>query len=298
MTKQRQHLTAAETVLLGTALRQLDSTLARFDELLASDHRWVSVEGESLPSLAIAKVRAAYNEIDGDPLPGRKAKAGCRAIVAATPKVIAAACNVNTAKADLQVACKALREKVYVGRTSCNDHAGCNRSKLSLALEAVGRPDLNVFAAYRKVPIVTGAPRRVRFSIEQFRKIYRMPRDTIASQLRNRPDVDSIEDRIRVQRLPELESSLALLSSSHPFPQVQFWFDGFDASGRSYHLMATGMPIIYVAGGVTPTVVYTGERDGPARRSPALTVCPDQYLKTMRVHRYLRYMEGAERRGR
>lgn len=292
--KKRRDLTVEETIPLGNAVRHLDSALARLDELLASDYRWVSVGDESSPSAAMAKVRAAYTEIDGDPSPDRRALPGCRAIVAVTPRVIAAACSVNNAKTELQAVCKGLRGMVYVGMTCRNDRVTRNPSRLSLALEAVGRPDLNMFAAYRKVPILTGAPRRVVLTIRQSRAVYRTPRDTIANRLRSRSDADSIDDLSQIQQLQQSEATLALLTTSRPFPEAGVWFDGFDARGRSYFNFATGMPIIYVAAGATPAVEYKGSTHSPSRKPVVVSVCPNQYLKTMRVHRYLRYMEEAE----
>ena len=153
-----------------------------------------------------------------------------------------------------------------------------------------------MFAAYRKVPILTGAPRRVVFTVRPSNSIYRTPRDTIVNRLIKRPDADSKQDLIRVQELPQFEVMLALLTTSRLFPNADIFFDGFDARGQSYISMLTGMPIIYVAGGATPTVLYMGLRESPAKKKPVRAISPNQYLKTMRVHRYLRYIEESESR--
>jgi hypothetical protein len=284
-----------KTVLVGNALRNLESALAGLDELLSTDHSWVSIDGESTSSGAMAKVRTALTEMDDDESRDRKSIPGCRGIVAVTPRVIVAAQRVNAAKVELKAACTTLRGPTSVKRPDHDGHLNWVRIyRQRLAVTALGRPNLNLFAAYRKIPILTGQPRRVRFSFTASYMIRSMPREVIASRLQRIDDPDSIEDLLRVQRLPQSETTLALLKTPLPFAHATVSFDGFDAQGRCHLFLVTAMPILYLAAGPAPTVYYARPRTRPPRRSPARAICPDQYLKTMRVHRYSRYMNAAE----
>lgn len=298
MTKGPGKPTVEETAQLRHALQNLDAALACLDDLLTTDYRWVSAEGETSPSTAMAKIRAVYALIEGEHMPDQRALPGCRAIFAVTRNVVAAACRLNVAKAELQSACKGLSRRRSIGRSHWNGRVTYVRSSLSLALEAIGRPNLNMFAAYRRVPILTGAPLRAAFSTRQCYTVYRTPRDTIAKRLRGRCDADSIEDLGRIQQLPQFEARLALLTNVRPFSNAHIRFDGFDTGGRTYIDILTEMPIIYAAGSAPPEVAYSVDGGGPARKAKERAVCPDQYLKTLRVHRYLEYMEEAERRSR
>jgi hypothetical protein len=163
-----------------------------------------------------------------------------------------------------------------------------------VVLERIGRPNLNMFAAYRKVPILTGAPRRVGFSITRCYTVYPTPRDTITNRLSRRADAESIDDLGRIQQLQQRETTLAHLVNARLYPCASVAFDGFNIQGRFHENMLTGLPILYVAAGATPTVSYAPAKRGPPRKCSVREVCPDQYLKTMRVHRYYRYMNAQE----
>lgn len=283
---------------VASALRKLDSALADLDALLATDCRWMSVDGESTSSAAMVKVRAALTEIDDDDIEDRRAMPGCRGIVAVTLRTIAAAHRVNAAKVALKAACSGLIGLVSVKRPAPDGllrkvRIGMHR----LTVIALGRPNLNLFAAYRKVPILTGAPRRIGFADQPHYTIYRTPREVIANRLQRRADANSVEDLLRVQRLPQSEVTLALLTTRRTFPNASVWFDGFDAQGRGHVNLLTPMPILYLAAGATPAVSYRRASAGSPRDCSVRAVCPVQYLTTMRVHRYYRYMNAAETNG-
>lgn len=286
-----------KSLSVGDALQNLESALANLDELLVSDYCWVAVDGESTSIAAIAKVRAAYNDMDDDEIGDRRAMPGCRGIVAVRPRVIAAAHRVNAAKVELKVACTGLNCRTAVKRP--DQHGRLSWVKIGmhrLTVTALGRPNLNLFAAYRKIPILTGRPSRVGFTVSRTYTIYSTPREVIANRLRRRVDAESVEDLLRVQRLPQSEATLALLTIPRPFPFAGVWFDGFDAQGRCYLGLSTPMPILFLAAGATPTVSYAPAKAGRSREQSARAVCPEPYLKTMRVHRYFRYMNEAETR--
>jgi hypothetical protein len=259
-----------------------------------SDSRWVSAEGESASAAAMSKVRAAFREIDSHDQIDRRALPGCQGILAVTAKVVTAANDVNSAKHGFQAACAGLRGIVYSRLPNCNQPGRSIRTGLSVVLERIDRPNLNMFAAYRKVPILTGIPRRVGFSVNNAHTVYPTQRDAIVNRLRRRVDAESMDDLGRVQKLPEFETTLALLTNFRTYPYASVSFDGFNAQGRCHSGMLTGLPILYIAAGATPTVSYAPAKSGPPRKCSVREVCPDQYLKTMRVHRYYRYMNAQE----
>lgn len=283
-----------KTVTVGKALRNLDTALAMLDDLLATDCSWASVDGEANFSAAMAKVRAAYAEIDGD-TGDHRAMPGCRGIVAVTPRVIAAAHCVNAAKGELIVACAGLRGNTSVKRLDQEGRPSwVSIHKHRLLLTALGRPNLNLFAAYRKIPILTGIPQRVRFGIQYGYTVQPIARENIAARLRRRHDVDSFEDLRKVDQLPRSETTLALRDNSRPYPFARVLFEGFNGQGRTSEDMSTFVPILYPAAGVAPTVLYAGLKSGPRTSRSDRKICPQQYLRTMRVHRYLRFMNEAD----
>ncbi len=297
MRSKLQTLIDEKMVTVGKALRNLDSALARLDELLATDCSWASVEGEATFSSAMAKVCAAYAEIDGD-TGSHRATPGCRGIVAVTPRVIAAAHCVNAAKGELIVACTGLRGNTSMKRLDQEGRPSwVSIHKHRLLLTALGRPNLNLFAAYRKIPILTGIPQRVRFGSRYGCSVGSVTRETIADQLRRRHDADSFEDLKKIDQLPKSETTLALRTNLCPYPFARVLFEGFNVQGRFFETITTIAPILYPAAGGAPTVLYAGLKSGPRQSRSGRKICPQQYLKTMRVHRYLRFMDEAERPG-
>jgi hypothetical protein len=244
----------------------------------------------------MAKVCAAYAEIDGD-TGEHRAMPGCRGIVAVTPRVIAAAQSVNAAKGDLRVACTGLRGTASVKRPDQEGRPSwisIHRNRLLLI--ALGRPDLKLYAAYREIPILTGIPRSVRLGVQHGYTVQPIARENIAARLRRRRDVDSFDDLRKVDQLPRSETTLALRTNSRPYPFARVLFEGFNGRGRTLEKLSTVVPILYLAAGVAPAVLYAAPRScSPTTRS-GRKICPQQYLKTMRVHRYLRFMGEAELR--
>ena len=164
-------------------------------------------------------------------------------------------------------------------------------------LRELQRSDLNLLAAYRKIPVLTGRVQRVVYTRALTRAVYRQSRAEIAALLEasNRPS--ATEDLERLRRLPAKETHLALVKERYSNVRANVWFLGLDARNRGRVMVAAELPLLYPLGRSKelPEIRYPdAEQDArttPIARTGKLEDKP--FLDSLPVHRY----RAAPRRG-
>jgi hypothetical protein len=206
--------------------------------------------------------------------------------------VIGRAEAVNAAKDELRERCKKI-QNVRVSVPVKDGKGGQVVKMLPLVrviLRELQHSDLNLLAAYRKVPILSGRVARVAYVRARTRSVYRKTRAEIAALLGalDRPGV--AEDQARLQRLTERETHLALVKERYTNVRANVWFNGLDARNRGRVQVSAELPLLYPLGRSKdiPEIKYpepeAGTRPETRQRTGKLEDTP--FLETLPVYRY------------
>ena len=284
---------------IATALRDLEEAL----ELLvhAVSHEAAPVAAERARTIADARRRIceAWATIDYGQEDEVNRSPTCLGVVGGSAAVIDRAEAVNAAKAQLKSVCAPLQNARV--RVPVKDGQGGRVVKslplVRVILRELQRSDLNLLAAYRKIPVLTGRVQRVVYTRALTRAVYRKSRADIIALLNasNRPS--AAEDLERLRRLPAQETHLALVKERYTNVRANVWFDGLDARSRGRVMVAAELPLLYPLGRSKdlPEIRYPdaeqGARTTPIARTGKLEDVP--FLDSLPVHRY----RPAPRRG-
>jgi hypothetical protein len=144
--------------------------------------------------------------------------------------VIARAEAVNRAKSQLREHCTTIQNKRV--RLPVKDGQGGRVVKslplVRVILRELQRSDLNLLAAYRKIPILTGRVARVAYTRAHTRAVYRKDRAAIAALLQSQDRPGTEDDLARLAGLPAHETHLALVKEHYTNVRANVWFQGLD----------------------------------------------------------------------
>ena len=167
-------------------------------------------------------------------------------------------------------------------------------------LRELQRSDLNLLAAYRKIPILTGRIERVAYTRARTRAVYRKTRAEILALLEASPRPLAADDRQRLQQLPARETHLALVKEHYTNIRANVWFHGLDSRNRGRVMVSAELPLLYPLGRTkaVPEIRYPDPEEG-ARTSVqprAGKLEPEPFLVTLPVFRYRPTTTRANRR--
>lgn len=274
------------------ALRDLERSLERFIAALSHQDSLASTEGSTSNRDALQRICEVYAAINYASEDQSNESPVCLGVVGASAAVIAQASDVNAAKARLREQLKVLRP--HRVRVPVKDGQGGRVVKslplVRVILRELQRSDLNLLAAYRKIPVLTGRVARVAYTRAMTRAVYRKSRAEILALLdaSGRPTVP--EDRQRLAKLPARETHLALVKERYTNIRANVWFDGLDARNRGRVMVAAELPLLYPRGRATalPEIRYPDPADAsrttPIARTGKLE--PNPFLESLPVYRY------------
>lgn len=274
---------------VSTALRSLERALAELVQALA--HRADPLAVRDAPSDMSARQRVveAFGQIDYGVEDDVRATPVCVGVVGTSRDVIAMAERVNEAKARLRAICSAMHGVKVRLPTSADAHASTELVPLTRAiLRSIQRSDLNLTAAYRRVPILELRPTVVAFTQAYTRKVERRERSVLLDQLlqSNKPGAERDCTRLRACR----DRWLAVVYSHYANVRANVWYDGLDSRGRGRVQVAAELPLLYAQGRklAFPEVRWPNPvvRKGPAHERPG-RLADEPFLETMSVYRYL-----------
>jgi len=278
---------------IAAALRELDRALDAFVQSLIHQGVLVSTERAGTEREALRLVCNAYAAIHYEPDQAVNDTLVCLGVVGGNATVIGRAENVNVAKAKLREACKVIQNQRV--RIPVKDGQGGRIVKsvplVRVLLRELQRSDLNLLAAYRRIPVLTGRVARVAYVRARTRPVYRKTREEVAKLLSalERPGVDA--DRARLARLPERDTHLALVEPRYDNVRANVTFHGLDSRNRGRVQVSAELPLLYPLGRSRelPEIVYpdAAEEISAETRPRAGKLEGKPFLDSLPVYRYL-----------
>ena len=210
----------------------------------------------------------------------------------ASRDIVRLAETVNGAKARLKRTCVPLQGRRV--RVPIRDPEGLVRTKAlpltRVILRSLQRSDLNLLAAYRKIPILAVNPAKIVYTEALTRSVYRKSRADILDMLENSGQPGAAEDRARVRATRD--RWFALVRDHYANFRANVWFQGLDRRGRGRVQLAAELPLIFALRehGTWPEIVYPEPRDelapgeAPRVRVGRLEAAP--LLTAVPVYRY------------
>jgi hypothetical protein len=282
----------AEKLAIAVALKDLERTLGLFVRALSHESGPVSAEAAGSEREARRLVCEAYATISYAPDDQVNESPVCLGLIGGSAAVIGRAEAVNAAKDELREHCKKI-QNVRVS-VPVKDGKGGQVVKIlplvRVILRELQHSDLNLLAAYRKVPILTGRVARVVYTRARTRAVYRKTRVEIAAMIEATGRLSAAEDLKRLHSLPQRETNLALVKERYTNTRANVWFHGLDARNRGRVMIAAELPLLYPLGRSKeiPEIVYPSAEEGsaaPARhRTGKLEEKP--FLDSPPVYRY------------
>jgi hypothetical protein len=277
---------------IAEALRALERSLELFIAALSHEAAPVSAEGAASPREARRRVCDAYAAIDYAPDQDVNTSPTCLGVIGGSATVIARANAVNVAKGKLRGACAAIQNQRV--RVPVKDGQGGRVVKslplVRVILRELARSDLNLLAAYRKIPILTGRIERVAYVRAHTRAVYRKDRAAIEALLDGLDRAAVDDDRTKLRRLPASEAHLALVKERYTNVRANVWFTGLDARNRGRVQVSAELPLLYPLGRSKdiPEIKYPGADEGASvsTRQRAGKLEDKPLLESLPVYRY------------
>jgi len=292
MTQDGDTAREAHKLTIAGGLRELDRTLDLLLQALMHQAVRVSAQDARSERDALRLVCNAYSAIHYERDQAVNETPVCLGVVAGNATVIGRADDVNTAKAKLREACKVIQNQRV--RVPVKDGKGGRVVKsmplVRILLRELQRSDLNLLAAYRRIPVLTGRIERIAYVRARTRPVYRKTRAEVAKLLGalDRPGVEA--DRTRLARLSERETHLALVEERYDNVRANVTFHGLDSRNRGRVQVSAELPLLYPAGRSKelPEIVYPGPADDAATdtRPRAGKLEDELFLDTLPVYRY------------
>jgi hypothetical protein len=212
----------------------------------------------------------------------------CLGVIGAQAEVVKRAQAVNEAKAELKALFAPLqRVRIRVPVKGSQTKA---IPALRVILRNIQRSDLNVHAAYRKIPILDAPPATVTYTRANTRSVYRKTIDEIADMLSNIASPAAITDRERLSTLDRRETHLALVRYHYQNIRANVLYARLDSKGRGRIQISAELPLIYATGRRTeePEVHFPadGEDLVKPKRQRESKLDPEPLLRSLPVYRY------------
>jgi hypothetical protein len=271
---------------VAKALLNVETALERLTDALS--HRPVTaiIDG-STDRTAIRRACEAYTAIDYEMDDEIGDSVVCLGVIGAPSDVVKRAEAVNEAKATLKALFAPLqRVRIRVPVKGSQTKA---IPALRVALRNIQRSDLNIHAAYRKIPILAAPPATVTYTRANTRSVYRKTIDEIADMLSNIVSPAAIADRDRLGTLDRRETHLALVRYRYENIRANVLYSRLDPKGRGRIQISAELPLIYTTGRRTelPEVRFPADADdSKTRRSRESKLEPEPFLRSLPVFRY------------
>lgn len=275
---------------VAQGLSALEASIARLTEVLA--HSVVSIELETASDdrSPIRRVCEAYSAIDY----GMEDEVGtsvvCLGVLGVSTEILRRAEAVNVAKAEFKAICtplQGIRIRIPVKGAASPTKA---IPALRVVLRNIQRSDVNLLAAYRKIPILDAPPASVTYTRANTRAVYRKSIEEIGAILNHREGPAAMADRARLDTLDRRETHLALVKARYQNIRANVLYAHLDPRGRGRIQISAELPLLYAKGrrAQLPEVRFPvpAEITSPRARQPKMETVP--FLRSIPVYRYAR----------
>jgi hypothetical protein len=276
---------SSHTPPVAKALSTLEIAIERLTDALA--HRPVTANIDGSTSGAIRRACEAYSAIDYEMDDEIGDSVVCLGVIGVQAEVLKRAQAVNAAKAALKALFAPLqRVRIRVPVKGSQTKA---IPALRVILRNIQRSDLNVHAAYRKIPILRSPPATVTYTRANTRSVYRKTVDEIADMLANIHSSTAATDRERLTALDAQITHLALVRYRYENIRANILYSRLDPRGRGRIQIGAELPLIYPEGRRTepPEVHFPAAGDAKkSTRTRESKLESQAYLSSLPVFRY------------
>jgi hypothetical protein len=274
---------------IAKGLLALESAIERLVDSLSHGSFSAQVENSTTDRSAIREICEAYSTIDYKMDDDVNQSPVCLGLVGVNAETLKRAQAVNTAKTKFKELCaplQGIRVRIPVKGESSPTKA---IPAIRVALRNIQRSDLNLLAAYRKIPILDAPPATVTYTQANTRAVYRKTVEEIAAMLNNVNTPAAIADRERLATLDRRVTHLALVKQRYPNIRANILYARLDPKGRGRIQISAELPLIYASGRRTelPEVNFPEvETEGTPRKIRKSKLAPEPYLNSLPVYRY------------
>jgi hypothetical protein len=271
------------------ALQELERRIGAFTAALAHAEPHITLDGKSKLG-ATRRACEAYAAIDYRTHDDAETSQVCLGVIGASGDILRKARAVNECKEEFKALCAPLH-RVQVRIPVKGEKTPTKAiSAMRVILRNIQRSDLNLLAAYRKIPILDAPPARVTYTRANTRSVYRKSVEEIAELLQNLNSSAAMADRERLAALSRHVKHLALVKERYQNIRANILYARLDAKGRGRIQIAAELPLIYTIGRRTeaPEVRFLSESDKPDTppRTRAAKLETDPFLQALPVYRY------------
>jgi hypothetical protein len=274
---------------VAKALSTLETAIERLVDALSHRPVHVNIDGTEADRGAIRRACEAFSTIDYAMNDEVGDSVVCLGVIGVQSEVLKRAQAVNAAK----IALKALFAPLQRVRIRVPEK-GSSTTKaipaLRVILRNIQRSDLNVHAAYRKIPILECQPATVTYTRANTRSVYRKSVEEIASMLSNVESPAAIADRTRLETLDRRVTHLALARYRYENIRANVLYARLDSRGRGRIQIGAKLPLMYAQGRhpQPPEVHFPAEAESPSKpqRTRVSKLEPEPFLRSLPVHRY------------
>ena len=271
-------------------LRTLEAAISRLVAALSQGNFSAQIQDATATGSAELKICAAYSTIDYGMKDEINESLVCLGVIGVNADTIKRAAAVNAAKLKLKGACtplQGIRVKIPV---KGEDGPTKAIPAIRVILRNIQRSDLNLLAAYRKIPILDAPPATVTYTRANTRSVYRKTVEEIAEMLNNVNTPAAIADRELLANFDRRVTHLALVKERYQNIRANILYARLDPKGRGRIQISAELPLIYATGRRTepPEVYFPAEVETEAtpRRLRESKLEPAPLLKSLSVYRY------------
>jgi hypothetical protein len=279
---------SAERRKVASALIALEAGIGRLVDKLAHSTATVFLESSADSRSSIQRACGAYAAINYEMEDEVGTSVVCLGVIGANSEILRRAQSVNGLKSAFKELCAPLHG-VRI-RVPVRGEAAPTKSisAMRVILRNIQRSDLNLLAAYRKIPILEAPPASITYTRANTRAVYRKTIDEVYSLL-SADGAVAAQDRARLSTLPRSVTNLALVKERYQNVRANVLFSRLDARGRGRIQIAAELPVMYSKGRqAEPTLKFLSidyTSDTPKRqRRPEIEDTP--FLQSLPVFRY------------
>jgi hypothetical protein len=275
---------------VARSLLALESAIARLVEALSHGDFSVQLENATTERSAVRKICEAYSTIDYAMTDDVNVSPVCLGLIGVNADTLKCAQAVNTAKAKFKALCaplQGIRVRIPVKGEKSPTKA---IPAIRVILRNIQRSDLNLLAAYRKIPILSGPPATVTYTRANTRSVYRKTIDEIAAMLSNMESPAAIADRARLETLDRRVTHLALPRYHYANIRANVLYARLDPRGRGRIQISAELPLMYATGRrhQPPEVHFPVETETASKpqRTRESKLEAEPFLSSLPVYRY------------
>jgi hypothetical protein len=277
---------------VARGLQALETSIERLSDALAHGAVLSKVEPAINEGGPIRRVCEAYAAIDYRMEDEVGTSVVCLGVLGVNAEILRRARAVNVVKTEFRAICTPLqhiRIRIPVKGESSPTKA---IPAIRVILRNIQRSDLNLLAAYRKIPILDAPPGTVTYTRANTRAVYRKTIEEVLEILNRVEGSAAMADRARLATLDRRETHLAFVKGRYQNIRANVLYEHLDRRGRGRIQISAELPLIYAKGrrAEAPQVQFPGEAESttePAHaRKAKLESAP--LLQSVPVYRYAR----------